>query len=96
MLLSRHRLQRLQPAWPAPCISAALASPTLAATVLVAEATEAATYPTPAAETAAFAAIAAVAAIIAAPAIATAESAKASATAKSSATAFPPAAFAAA
>ena len=57
VLLSRHRLQRLQPAWPAPCISAALASPKLAATVLVAEATEAATYPTPAAETAAFAAI---------------------------------------
>jgi hypothetical protein len=43
MLLSWHRLQRLRGAGPTPCVSAALAASKIAATVLVAEPTEAAT-----------------------------------------------------
>jgi hypothetical protein len=66
VLRSRHRLQRLQPAWPTACISATLAASKLAATVLDAEAAEAAAVSALATETAAFAALAAVAAFIAA------------------------------
>ena len=95
MLLSRHRLQRLRPAWPTPGVSAALAASKLAAAVLDAEAAEAAAVSALAAETAAIAALAALAAIVAASAIATAEPAQASATAKPPAAALPPAAFAA-
>jgi hypothetical protein len=59
VLLSRHRLRRLRPAWPTPCVSAALAASELAAAILVAEPAEAATVSALTAITAAIAAKAA-------------------------------------